>query len=1017
MSLNRRTDPALPQANGMSMNKFASLFLGFAMFLLSVACSFGAELHDGSLSDSNIRYIGRWDLRDPSLAHSYWGGAYLRVGFTGTKISARVEGGNEMVAIIDGQPARYVNGTGTVALNESPLQPGNHTLLLGSAGQNPELELKGLELDAGATTLPVPQRKLIEFVGDSITAMPGKGGGNVGNYSWLTAESLNCDHTQIAFSGVALNTGMGFFKGKIGFDQYYFQWQNPNHEKREAWDFSYHPNYVVVNLGTNDVKPDGTRPQPQEFTTSYQKCLEAIRQKLPDATIVAMRPFGGFQAGAIRQAVRNRIAAGDHNVKYIDTTGWLAKDDFSDGIHPNPAGHAKVAGLLSKILFAPPGPIVEELHPSALFQDHMVLQQGMPLRVWGTSNPGDPITVAFVDQSKQTTAGSDGKWTLTLDAMPASSQSRSMTIRTINPTREIAIQDVLVGDVWLCSGQSNMGVSVAESKNAPTEIAASTDPLLRLFRVEQAGSLTPVDDVSGSWQTSSPETVGRWSGVAYYFGKQLRAKTGVPIGLLHSAYGGTPCEAWIARQALDAVPTLKILADQQISEMEKAPDERRSFPAALLAWEKKYGVADTANTGSTNGWANVDCNTSDWKSLPTGFTWATGLKVNTGGVFWVRREVQLPKEAAGKPFRINLGWFPEQYDTTYFNGMEIGSTGHEPPHFYTGPRAYLVPGSLVKAGANVIAIRFVSHTSSGGFFIAAGDMGLPVVDPSSLDNQCQLKAERLFPPLSPQALAERPKLNVAELQLTSSCLYNAMIQPLQDCGIRGTIWYQGENNASRAAEYAQLLPTLIQNWRTQWHNPKLPFYIVQLANFMKPVQNPGPSNWAELREAQLKTFRDVPDTGLAVAIDVGSANTIHPTDKQDVGQRLALWALKNQYDKPVVCTGPLYKSFSITGNEVHIRFDPIGGKLVVGKKSPTEDFQPVPDGKLQQFCIAGDDHKFVWADARIQGDEVVVSSPLVEHPAAVRYAWADNPQGCNLYNNAGLPASPFRTDDWLRSQK
>ena len=999
------------------MNKFALLLLGVSMVLLGPSFSDGAGPHDGSLSDSNIRYIGRWDRRDPNLAHSYWGGAYLRVGFTGTNIIARVEGGNEMVAIIDNQPARYVQGTGAIALNESPLQPGNHTLLLGSAGQNPELQLKALQLDAGATTLPVTERKLIEFVGDSITAMPGKGDRNVGNYSWLTAESLNCDHTQIAFSGVALNTGMGFYKGKIGFDQYYFQWQNPNHEKQEAWGFSYHPQYVVINLGTNDVKPDGTRPAADEFTTSYEKFLTAIRQKLPDATVVAMRPLGGFQAQAIRQAVRNRLAAGDKNIKYIDTTGWLAKDDFSDGIHPNPAGHAKVAGLLSKILFAPAQPIVEELHPAALFQDHMVLQQGIPLRVWGTSNPGDPITVAFAGQSKQTAAGPDGKWTVTLDAMPASSESRPMTVRAINPAREVIIQDVLVGDVWLCSGQSNMGVSVSESKDAASDIAASTDPLLRMFHVEQAGSLTPVNDVSGTWQSSSPDTVGRWSGVAYFFGRQLRTQIGVPIGLLHSAYGGTPCEAWIARPALNAIKSLKTLADQQIAEMEKAPEDRKAFPAALNAWENKNGVADTTNAGFAKGWANVDCDTGDWKSLSTGFSWATGLKVDTGGVFWVRREVQLPEQAAGKPFRINLGWFPEQYDIAYFNGQQIGSTGHQPPHYYTGPRAYLVPGSLVKGGRNVLAVRFASHTSSGGFFIAAADMGMPVADPSALENTCQVKAERLFPSLSPETLAQRPKLNVAELELTSSCLYNAMIQPLQDYGIRGTIWYQGENNAGRAAEYAVLLPTLIDDWRRQWHDPKLPFYIVQLANYMKPAQIPGPSNWAELREAQLKTFQTTPSTGLAVAVDIGSANTIHPTDKQDVGRRLALWALKDQYQRPIVCTGPVYKSFSIVGKEIHIQFDPIGGKLVVGSKTPTEDFKVVSDGKLQQFCIAGEDRKFVWADARIQGDEVVISSPEVDHPAAARYAWADNPQGCNLYSDAGLPASPFRTDDWPRSQK
>ena len=984
------------------------LLLSLAIFCSSAAAS---EKHDGAPSDSNITYLGRWDRRDTALAHSYWGSAYLRVGFTGTQVSAKLAGGNEMVVIIDDLPARYISGSGNVALNRSPLPAGKHTLLLGSAGQNAELQFQGLALDAGATTLPVARRKVIEFVGDSITATPGKGGTNVTNYAWLTAESVNCDHVQIAFSGVALNTGMGFFKGKVGFDQYYFQWQNPNHDSRETWEFLDQPQYLVVNLGTNDVK-DGVRPDAGEFAAEYEKFLAAIRTKLPGATIIAMRPFGGFQAKAIRQAVRKRLSSGDQNVKYIDTTGWLGKEDLSDGIHPTIKGHAKVAGFLSKIIFDPPQPLTEELHPAALFQDHMVLQKETPVRVWGTAGPGDNVTVEFGDQNKQAITAPDGQWAITLDPMPASSQPRSMAITATKPDRKAKIDDVLVGDVWLCSGQSNMGVSVADSKNAQTEIASSTDPLLRLFRVEQTGSLKTADDVAGSWEASSPATVGHWSGVAYFFGRELRHQTGVPIGLLHSAYGGTPCEAWIARPALNAVPTLKTLADQQIAEMEKAPADREAFSAALSGWEKKYRCADTENKGFADGWASADCNTSDWKSLTTGFNWAAGLNAESGGVFWVRRDVQLPTEAAGKSFRINLGWFSEQYDTAYFNGQQIGSTGHEPPTFYTGPRSYLVPGSLVKAGRNVVAVRLVSHTQSGGFYVPTAQMGFPVADPSKLDNKSLIKVERLFPPLSPASLSERPNVNLAQLQLTSSCLYNAMIQPLQDYGLRGVIWYQGENNVARASEYSLLLPTLITDWRRQWHDPQLPFYIVQLANFMKPSADPGPSHWAELRESQLHTFNTVSATGLVVTVDIGDEHTIHPTDKQDVGQRLALWAVKNQYGKPVVCSGPLYKRFSTAGDEIRIQFDPVGVKLIVGRKSGFDNFRPTPNDKLLQFTIAGDDRKFVWADARIVGNEVVVSSPLVSHPAAVRYAWADNPDGCNLYNESGLPASPFRTDTW-----
>jgi lysophospholipase L1-like esterase len=333
----------------------------FAVILALCASGWGAskpapaaetEKHDGSPGDTNIRYIGRWDRRDATAYRSHWSSGYLRVGFTGTTVKARAKlaaGGRELMVSIDGEPFRSVDGGDLVDLSQKPLAAGNHTLVLASAGQNYELKFRGLILEQGATTLAVPARPVIEFVGDSITACAGKGGTMSTNYAWLAAEQLDCDHTQIAFSGVALVTGFGFFGDKTGFDTYYFRLMNCNNKAPDLWDFSSVPQMVVVNLGTNDMK-DGKRPTDAEFAVSVATFLRRIREKLPKAELIAMRPFGGFQSGGVRQAVDELTKAGDERVHYVDTTGWLEKSDFSDGIHPTIDGHAKAAKRLAEAL-------------------------------------------------------------------------------------------------------------------------------------------------------------------------------------------------------------------------------------------------------------------------------------------------------------------------------------------------------------------------------------------------------------------------------------------------------------------------------------------------------------------------------------------------------------------------------------------------------------------------------------------------------------------------------------------
>ena len=651
--------------------------------------------------------------------------------------------------------------------------------------------------------------------------------------------------------------------------------------------------------------------------------------------------------------------------------------------------------------------------PGGGFTDHAVLQQGRPVPVWGTADAGEKISVGFGGKTYATTAGADGKWQVALDSLAATTEPRELVIRGGSDADTVTFKDVVVGEVWLASGQSNMGMSVSGCSNANAEIAAADFPLIREFAVPRKGSLQPLETVQGKWAVCTPETVGSFSGVAYFFARDLHQKMGVPIGIIHSSFGGTPAEAWTSREALERVPELKAQAAEQIDLMEKTLAAIKAFPIDRAAWEAANGLVDTSNEAFKNGWAAPGFDDSAWTTATAGFTLSSALKVKTGGVFWLRKVVELPAESAGKPFRLALGYLSEQYDTVYFNGVEIGSLGKAPPDFYTCGRAYNVPGELVQAGRNVIAVRFVAHTEKGGFHEQGSRMQLPVVDPKSIDNTWKIAFEREFPPVSGEALAQRPKLVTMKIQNTPSALFNAMINPLIPYALRGAIWYQGESNtnAAKLAElYKKLFPLMIGDWRTRWGQGDFPFYFVQLANNGSVIRDHRDSSWAVLREAQSETLANTPDTGMAVIIDIGSDITIHPPNKQDVGKRLSLWARARTYSETgIVFQSPHYQSHMIEEGRIRVRFDTGSSPLIVATKTGLEPAKETPQAKLEWFEIAGADGKFAWADAVIDGDSVVVSSPEVSAPTQVRYAWATNPEGCNLYSKAGLPASPFRT--------
>ncbi len=504
-------------------------------------------------------------------------------------------------------------------------------------------------------------------------------------------------------------------------------------------------------------------------------------------------------------------------------------------------------GLAAAILLAAPTLGLSDVKPHVLFTDGAVLQRGMPVPVWGTADDGEKVTVKFQGQEVSTTS-KDGKWQVKLAELKAGGPF-SMTIEGKN---KVEVADVLVGEVWVCSGQSNMEFALGRSAEAGASVPKATDPELRLYTVPKLVSDEPLDTIKGkdspgqrSWLASDPESAAKFSAVAYYFGRDLRKALGVPVGLIHSSWGGTNAESWTSRRTLEADPALKGLLDDYAKALARYPAAMEKFRADQAAHRQKVAAA----------------------------------------------------KAAGKTVPM-------------------------------APRAPVGPTS--------------PHVSG---------------------------------------------------------LYNAMIVPLQPYAIRGAIWYQGEANAGRAHQYRTLLPAMIKNWRQDWNQGDFPFLIVQLAPFRKIVEEPGDSDWAELRESQLRTAQNLPKTGMAVITDVGDEGDVHPKQKEPVGARLALAARSVAYGEPVVGSGPEYASMDVKGDRVVLRFKNVGAGLAA------------KDGPLKGFAIAGEDRKFVNAEAEIEGDTVVVHSDKVARPVAVRFGWANYPV-VNLWNKDGLPASPFRTDDF-----
>ncbi len=664
--------------------------------------------------------------------------------------------------------------------------------------------------------------------------------------------------------------------------------------------------------------------------------------------------------------------------------------------------------LVSVLLFAVRLAVADDsptkpfLHP--LFTDHMVLQRGVSAPIWGWTKPGAQVTVSISGTSASATAGTDGKWMAKLGLLSAGGPFEL----TVAGPETVKLSDVLVGDVWICSGQSNMEMGIAQVKDAAKEIEDADDPQIRLFTVPKNVSnkplamFGPTHDGKPAWQEGmtkwlvcSPKNVmvGAWGGFSaagYFFGRDLQHELKVPIGLIHTSWGGTVAEAWTSGEALETMLDFKPAVQQLRAESTPATTAQRpaQYATRMEQWYRKN------DPGSAGGevWAGASFNDTDWKTMKLPTHWEEAGLPDYDGVVWFRKEIDVPANWVGHDLALHLGPIDDR-DTTFFDGVKVGGLD-----LYNLPRNYSIPSKLFHAGKNTIAVRVLDTGGAGGIWGQPGDMKIEPAGQS--DRAVSLAGEWRYrdslplnkaatPPPSPAAAGANPNV--------PTVLYNAMIEPLVPYAIKGAIWYQGESNAGRAVQYRTLLPTMIRDWRNRFGVGEFPFLIVQLASFQDSKPQPAESSWAELREAQSLAAKAAGHSATASAIDIGEARDIHPKNKQEVGRRLALAARAVAYGEDVEYEGPTFKSMDVQGSRAILHFDHVGGGL------------EVKGSELKGFAIAGPDGKFIWGEATIDGDTVVVSSPKIDHPTAVRYAWADNPVA-NLYNKAGLPANPFRTD-------
>lgn len=619
----------------------------------------------------------------------------------------------------------------------------------------------------------------------------------------------------------------------------------------------------------------------------------------------------------------------------------------------------------------------EALRFSGAFTDHAVLQRGVPLPVFGVATPGEEITVtlgaaAGEPVTARTTAGADGAWAVTLPAQEAGGP----WVLTAKGKTTVTLQDILVGDVWFCSGQSNMAGTL-KSYATTEELAAINTAGIRVFTQWNGARATPAADVEGLWLRATPENAPGFSAVAWYFARRLHAELNVPIGIVVSAAGGTNIISWSGPEAFKANP--------------EAAGEFARIDGLMARFGGK--VDDRGFEAVT-----FDDRGAEWSELPSPGEWEKSVPAlkNFDGVLWVRKTVSIPAQWAGRGLVLRFGPIDDR-DVTYFNGVQVGAMGPETPFQWQVPRVYRVPASLVRSGVAVIAVRITDKSGGGGFLGKPEEMSLePAADTGEGSGEPATKEPALIP------LAGAWRYRVVESWPGAgepTALYQNMVAPWARTPLKGFLWYQGESNAPAAKAYRGLLRGMIVDWRKQWGLGELPFIVVQLPEYGAIKEQPTSSTWASLREAQAKVAAEVPGVGLVVTMGLGDPKDIHPKRKREVGDRVAGVALGRVYGKAGVFSGPVFAGQTVDGAAIRVTFTGTGGGLV-GQG----------DGVLKGFAIAGKDGVFAWADAKIDGaDTVMVSAAGITEPAYVRYGWADSPT-CTLANKEGYPAAPFRTD-------
>jgi sialate O-acetylesterase len=644
-----------------------------------------------------------------------------------------------------------------------------------------------------------------------------------------------------------------------------------------------------------------------------------------------------------------------------------------------------------------------QLRCANIFSDHMVLQREQEVPVWGWSAPEQEVIVRFAGQEKRTLADPAGKWKVRFDPMAASSRGREMVIIAGD---SIQIADILVGDVWLCSGQSNMEMNLRPGPdavfNVEEEIATADYPDIRLLKIPPLISFHPKENIKASaWDVCSPQSVPSFSAAGYFFGRELYKKIGIPIGLINASMGASTAEAWTGAEALGQLNDFKRLIRDWPEKARQAKEAMARYEHESAEWNARLDGYDAGYYDGKPVWADTGLDDSQWRPINLPTHWEKAGFPDIDGFMWFRKTVELTETWSGKDLSLGLGTINDM-DRVWFNGVEVGR--FEKTSGWTAPRVYPVPAKLIRKGQNVITVRVYDIGNNGGICGSAQDMWLHLNENRETTAVSLSDAWVCKLGLDLRSIAPRPVLpdfSESNKRMPTG-LYNGIIAPLAPFAIKGVIWYQGESNAGRAGQYHSLLPAMIKNWRHLFGQGDLPFGIVQLPNFLPRQEQPSESSWAELREAQTMTAARVPRCGLIITIDIGEADYIHPRNKQDVGKRLALWALANVYGRQVEFSGPVFKAMKIEENQAILTFTHAENGLISRE-----------DSELSGFAVAGSDSVFHWAKAIIKNNQVVVWSENVSRPLAVRYAWADNP-ACNLCNKSGLPAVPFRTDRWKR---